>query len=125
LDINLDFEEREIISEIAKDELTNKITKIKNSLEKKMPKYIKFLDDEAESENYVEIYCPFFDYDITVMLSKLKEKYLISVLNHNNSKVFGNLLIEGYPCIKTEELKNFGDWKNYNQDKKLRIFKPL
>jgi len=125
LDINLDFEQREEISELEKKELTNKITKIKNSLEKKLPKFIEFLDKEAQQENYVEIHCPFFDYDISVMLAKLKERYLFSVLNHNNSRIYGNLLIDDYPCIKTNELKKFGDWTNYNQDKKLRIFKPL
>jgi len=123
--INFDFNDKGKLSNLEKNELKEKISKIENSIMKKFPKYFDFLDQEFQIGNYIEVHCPFFDYDITVMLSKLREKFIISVLNHKNSVFFGNLLIDGYDCVTIKDLKKYGNWGTYNEDKKLRIFKPM
>jgi len=100
------------------------ITKLESSLNENLSVYFQFLSEQAKKENYLEIHWPFFDFGITLMLSIIKEKFLISVLNHNDSIVYGNLLIEGYPCISNDELEKLGMWKNYSENK-LKIFKPF
>jgi len=58
------------------------------------------------------------------MLSKIKDKFLVSVLNYKDSLVYGNLLIDGYLCISNDELKKLGQWQNYSENK-LKILKPF
>jgi len=123
--IQIEFEEKEKISELDKREIKTKISIITNLLGKKIPSFIKFLDDQTKKGEYLEINYPLFQYDITIMISKIKQKYLISVLNHNNTLIYGNLILDSLPCIHINELSTFGDWSNYNIEKKLRIFKPL
>jgi len=123
--IQIDFEENENISELEKHEIETKISNISSILYEKLPSFIEFLDSQINKDNYVEINYPIFQYDIVIMISKIKGKYLISVMNHNNSLIYGNLILESLPCITTNELSKFGDWSNYNMEKKLRIFKPL
>jgi len=83
-----------------------------------------FYLNKQKKENYLEIHWPFFDFGITLMLSIIKEKFLVSILNHTDSIVYGNLLIEGYPCIDNEELYKLGRWNNYSENK-LKILKPF
>jgi len=123
--IQIEFEEKEKIPELEKSEIETKISNITNLLGEKVPSFIKFLDSQTKNGDYLEINYPIFQYDITIMISKIKEKYLISVLNHNNTLIYGNLILDSLPCIHINELSAFGDWSNYNIEKKLRIFKPL
>jgi len=57
------------------------------------------------------------------MISKIRGSFLISVLDQRNSKVHGNLLLEGYDCIDVKELKKLSSWSTWNLVK-ASIFKP-
>jgi len=118
-----DIKSEKIISEEV-EKIKNIIPKIQVSLEENLESYFQFLSEQENNGNYLEIHWPFFELGITLMLSKIKDKFLISVLNYNDSIVYGNLLIDGYPCISNDELKKLGQWQNYSE-KKLKILKPF
>lgn len=120
--ILFDYEENTNISKVNMNELKKKISLIEDSLINKLPIYLEFLKQQ-ENGDYIEIHWPIFDYGITIMASKLKEKFLISVLDHRNSIVYGNLILDGYDCVSIKELKNLGKWSTW-QKNKLSIFKP-
>ncbi len=122
IDFNENTNENILSEEVIK--LKEIITKLESSLNENLSIYFQFLSEQAKKENYLEIHWPFFDFGITLMLSIIKEKFLISVLNHNDSIVYGNLLIEGYPCISIDELDKLGRWNNYSENK-LSILKPF
>ena len=116
-------EEHRKISQQDIEEVKKKIAKIQDPLCKKLPPYLEFLTQEGKKENYIEIHFPFFEFDITILLSKIKEKFLISVLDQRNSKVYGNLLFEDYPCISVEDLRKLGSWSTWSPVG-LSVFKP-
>ncbi len=118
-----DIKSEEIISEEV-EKIKNIIPKIQVLLEENLESYFQFLSEQENNGNYLEIHWPFFELGITLMLSKIKGKFLISVLNHEDSIVYGNLLIDGYLCISNDELKKLGQWQNYSE-KKLKILKPF
>jgi len=124
--VKIDFDEMENENILSEEVIKLKeiITKLESSLNENLSIYFQFLSEQAKKENYLEIHWPFFDFGITLMLSVIKEKFLISILNHNDSIVYGNLLIEGYPCIDNEELDKLGRWNNYSENK-LKILKPF
>jgi len=125
LAIVFDFDENAGITELDKKDLNEKISRAESKINSHLQEFFSFLSKEEEKGNYVEIHWPLFEFDITIMMSKVKQKFLISVLNHNNTLVYGNLLLNDHPCIGINELKKFGDWTSYNEKKNLRIFKPL
>ncbi len=106
------------------EKIKNIIQKIEVLLEENLESYFQFLSEQEKNGIYLEIHWPFFELGITLMLSKIKHKFLISVLNYRDSIVYGNLLIDGYLCISNDELKKLGQWENYS-DKKLKILKPF
>ena len=103
------FSEEEI------EETKKKISLVENEINSKVPKYLDFLNQLEKRGDYIEIHWPIFDYGITIMMSKLQEKFLISVLDQRNSKVYGNLLLDGYDCIDIKELKKFGTWSTWKR----------
>ncbi len=100
------------------------IPKLEPYFKENLSNYFQFLSEQEKKGNYLEIHWPFFDFGITLILSKIKNKFLISILNYNDIIIYGNLKIEGYDCISNDELKKLGEWKNYSE-KKLKIFKPF
>ncbi len=106
------------------EEVIQKIPPLINSYSKKIMDYASFVDKEFQCGRYIEIHMPLFELDLSVTISKIKEKFLLSVLDHMDSKVYGNLIIDEIPCIKVNELKNYGTWSNYCENK-LSVFKPL
>ena len=116
-----DYEENQNISQVDIDEVKKKISKLENSFDEKLTKCLEFL--EQHNEDYFEIHMPVFDYGITIMMSKLRGKFLVSVLDQRNSKVYGNLLLGGYDCIDMKELKKLGSWSAWGRIK-ASIFKP-
>jgi len=106
------------------DEIKAKVPQLEKPFEQKLGKFLEFLDQQQKEGIYIEIHYPIAYLGITVLLSKLKEKFLISVLDHANSKVYGNLIVEGFECVGINDLKEFGQWSTYSEYK-LSIFKPL
>ena len=117
----LDYEETPNLSEKEVEEVKKKLSIVENTLLEKLPKFLEYLDENEG--NYIEIHWPIFDYGITIMMSKLREKFLISVLDHRNSKVYGNLLLEGFKCIDIKELKKLGTWSSWMKARSS-VFKP-
>jgi len=110
------FSEKEI------EETKKKISLVENEINSKVPKYLDFLNQHEKRGDYIEIHWPIFDYGITIMMSKIKKKFLISVLDQRNSKVYGNLLLDGYNCIDVNELKKLGTWSTWERNR-LSVFK--
>lgn len=106
------------------EKIKNVLPKLEQALDENLSNYFQFLSEQENGENYIEIHWPFFEFGITLMLSKIKGKLLISILNHKDSVVYGNLLIEGFDCLGSGELKKLGWWQNYSE-KKLKILKPF
>lgn len=106
------------------DKINKIIPKLEFSLKENLSNYFQFLSEQENKGNYLEIHWPFFELGITLVVSKIKDKFLVSLLNYNDSIIYGNLLIDGYPCISIDELKKLGQWQNYSE-KKLNIIKPF
>lgn len=121
--ITFDYEEDTIITEGEIEETKKKISLVEKTLHEKLPEYLELIERLSQNGNYIEIHFPIFEYGITFMISKLKEKFLISVLDQRNSKVYGNLLLDDYKCINVEELKKLGTWSSWRQGS-LSVFKP-
>ncbi len=120
--ISFDYEENPNISEADIEEIKKRISLVENSIINKAPRFLEYLDQQ-ENDDYIEIHWPIFEYGITIMFSKLKEKFLISVLDQRNSKIYGNIILDGYPCVTIQELKKLGRWSTWKGNK-LNIFKP-
>jgi len=88
-----------------------------------LPQYLEFLEQQEGKENYIEVHLPIFEYGVTIMMSKIRKKFLISVLDQRNSKVYGNLLLDGYDCIDVNELRKLGKWSTWSPVA-LSVFKP-
>lgn len=121
-DYEKDQEKRRNISKEDIDEAEKKIQKLENFLCKKLPLYLEFLTEQEKIGDYVEVHLPIFDYGITLMMSRINKKFLISVLDQRNSKVYGNLLLNGYQCIKINDLKKLGSWSTW-ESRTASIFK--
>jgi len=119
--IKFDYDETAKISSEELNEIKQKIKNSENLILRKFPFFIDILS-KIEKNDYFEIHYPLFNYDLSITFSKIQDKYLISILDHKDAKLFGNLLIEGFPCIKISELKKFGEWSEYSKNK-LSIFK--
>lgn len=125
MEINFEIDENNDLTELDTKDLKEKIQRSSEKISKYIPEFFDFLTNQEKNGNYVEVHFPLFEFDLTLMISKVHKKLLISVLNHNNSIVYGNLILNDYPCIPVKDLKRFGDWKTFNEKKTLRIFKPL
>ena len=106
------------------DETKQKLSNFEKPFKEKLNDYLNFLNEEESQGRYLEIHWPFFELGLTIMLSNLKGKMLISVFNLTNSKFYGNLIVDEFPCVTTEELKNLGKWSSFKQEG-LKIFKPF
>jgi len=111
------------ISQHDIEEVKKKISKIQKLLEEKLPKYLEIFEQQETKDNYFEIHLPIFEFGLTILISKIDKKFLISVLDQRNSKVYGNLLVEGYECIGVDELRKLGSWSTWSPVG-LSVFKP-
>jgi len=118
-----DTKSKDVVSKEV-EQMKKIIPKLEPYLKENLSNYMQFLSEQENKGNYLEIYWPFFELGITLSISKIKEKFLISLLNYNDSIVFGNLLIDDYPCISNAELKKLGNWRTYCE-KKLKIIKSF
>lgn len=125
LNIKLDLDKTNELSDLEIKDLNEKISRIEQKAIELIPSYFDFLTEQTDKGNYIEIHLPIFEYDITLMISKINKNFLISVSNHDNSIVYGNLILDNYPCVSLEEIKKLKDWTTFNEKKTLRIFKPL
>jgi len=125
LNVKLDLDKTNELSDLEIKDLNEKISRIEQKAIELIPSYFDFLTEQTDKGNYIEIHLPIFEYDITLMISKINKNFLISVLNHDNSIVYGNLILDNYPCVSLEEIKKLKDWTTFNEKKTLRIFKPL
>jgi len=81
VEIIFDDVKSEKILSIEIDKIKDIIPKLEFSLKENLESYFQFLSEQENNGNYLEIHWPFFELGITLMLSKIKDKFLISVLN--------------------------------------------
>ena len=72
--------------------------------------------------HYVEIHQPFFENGITVIFAKPNQGFLISVLDHKNFRICGNLIIENIHCLSITDSIKLNDWINYKHGKNFSLF---
>jgi len=101
------------ITELDIEETKKKISSVQGNLSVKLPQCLEFLDQQEAKENYIEVNLPIFQYGLTIMMSKIRKKFLISVMDQRNSQVYGNLLLDGYDCIDVNELRKLGKWSTW------------
>jgi len=107
-----------------KNEIRQKLPDLQKSFKEKFSEYLQFLTEEEKKGHYIEIHWPFFEIGLTIMISKLQGKALVSVFNQDDSVFCGNLLVDGFACVTVDELRKFGKW-NLHSEGKLMIFKPF
>jgi len=89
-------------------ELKNQISKSIPFLEKNLDRMIDYLKKEESLNNYIEINLPFFDSNLSYKINLYNGKLIISVMNQDDSKIFGHLLIENYDCLDKNGIKQLG-----------------
>jgi len=124
--MKISFEQLQIdkISDEEIEEIKAKVPQLEKPFEQKLEKFLDYVDQQQKESAYIEIHWPIASLGITIMLSKIREKFLISVLDHKNSKIYGNLIVEGFDCVGINDLKELGQWSTYSRNK-LSIFKPV
>ena len=111
------------ITELDREETKKKISNVQEKLSEKLPEFLEFLNQQEVKENFIEVHVPIFEYGLTIMMSKIRGKFLISVLDQRSSQVYGNLLLDGYDCIDVNELRKLGKWSTWSPVA-LSVFKP-
>ena len=89
-------------------ELKRQITKSIPFLEKNLDRILEYLRKEDSLKNYIEINLPFLDLNISYKINLYSQKIIITVMNYNDSNIFGHLLIDGYDCLNKKEIKKLG-----------------
>ena len=124
--LNYHFEpldEKSSLRKVADLELKNQIAKSIPFLEKNLDRLLEYIKKEEDMKNYIEINLPFFDSSIAYKINRFYGKIIISVLNFDDSKIFGHLIIDGYDCLDKNGIKKFGDWKSHNEKERFQRLK--
>lgn len=104
------------MSNLEIKEIRQKIIESSKEIEKNFPAIKECLDKLEQNNEYFEINYPIFKYGITLTFAKLRKKFLITVFDHVNRKVFGSILLEGVSCIDIKELEELRTWENWNKN---------
>ena len=86
-------------------------SQIKNSvpfLEENLDRILGYLKKEEKLKNYLEINLPIFDSNISYKMNLYDKKIIITVMSHDDSKIYGHLLIDGYDCLDKKGIKEQG-----------------
>ena len=109
------FEPLEILNPPTKKiEIENEIEYSIPHLIKNLDQIITFLSQENNSDNNLEVELPILDMSITYKISFYFEKLLISVLRYDSSELYGHIILSNYDCLKLDDIKKLGDWRNHN-----------
>ena len=71
--------------------------------------------DTNKTNTYLEVELPVLDLSITYKISFYFEKLLISVLRYDSSELYGHIILSNYDCLKLDDIKKLGDWRNHNK----------
>ena len=102
------------------DEINRQIQNSMPLLMKNLDRFVTYLQNEATTGNYVEIDFPILGSNISYKLNLFFDKLMISVLSHDDSKILGQLFINGYDCLDISQIKTLGDWNTHR--KKIKIY---
>jgi len=87
--------------------IENQISNSMPFLEKNLGRIITYLNKENEFKNHVEIDLPFLDSNISFRVFLNDNKIVILVMNFNDSKMFGYLILNGLDFMDKENVKKF------------------
>jgi len=104
-------------------ELKKQISKSLPFLEKNLDRLLDYLKKEESLNNYIEINLPFFDSNISYKINLFSGKIIISVMAHDDSQIYGHLLLDGYDCLDKKGMKEHG--LNFKIVKDKNIFQGI
>jgi len=105
-------------------EIEKQISNATHLLENNLNRLLEYLKNEEQKNNYIEIDMPFLESNLSFKFNLYFEKLMVSVMNYDDSKILGQLVIDSFDCLDINEIKSLGDWnthrkkiKHYNFEK--------
>lgn len=114
LDLNMSNDE---IVEIEKQ-----ISNATHLLENNLNRLLEYLKNEEQKNNYIEIDMPFLESNLSFKFNLYFEKLMVSVMRYDDSKILGQLIIDGFDCLGINEIKTLGDWNTHRKKIKRYVF---
>jgi len=121
--MTLNYKFEALNPKISKAELVEIEKQISNAtrlLETNLNGLLEYLKNEEQKNNYIEIDMPFLESNLSFKFNLYFEKLMVSVMNYNDSKILGQLIIDGFDCLGINEIKSLGDWNTHR--KKIKRF---
>ena len=98
------------------NEINKEISQSLPILEANLDRLLEYIKKEEERNIYIEIDLPMLDSNLSFKLNRFYKKNLISVMNNTDSEIFGHLIINGYECLDSKELKKLGYWSYHKKN---------
>ena len=114
--LSYQFEPNEKIAKSNLNEINKEISQSLPILEANLDRLLEYIKKEEERNIYIEIDLPMLDSNLSFKLNRFYKKNLISVMNHTDSEIFGHLIINGYECLDSKELKKLGYWSYHKKN---------
>jgi len=101
-------------------EIEKQISNATHLLENNLNRLLEYLKNEEQKNNYIEIDMPFLESNLSFKFNLYFGKLMVSVMNYDDSKILGQLTIDGFDCLDINEIKTLGDWNTHR--KKIKRF---
>jgi len=101
-------------------EIEKQISNATHFLENNLNRLLEYLKNEEQKNNYIEIDMPLLESNLSFKFNLYFGKLMVSVMNYDDSKILGQLTIDGFDCLDINEIKSLGDWHTHR--KKIKRF---
>jgi len=121
--LNYKFEPLDLnMSNDKKVEIEKQISNATHLLENNLNRLLEYLKNEEQKNNYIEIDMPFLESNLSFKFNLYFEKLMVSVMRYDDSKILGQLIIDGFDCLGINEIKTLGDWNTHRKKIKRYVF---
>jgi len=103
-------------------EIEKQISNATHLLENNLNRLLEYLKNEEQKNNYIEIDVPFLESNLSFKFNLYFEKLMVSVMRYDDSKILGQLIIDGFDCLGINEIKTLGDWNTHRKKIKRYVF---
>ncbi len=116
------FEPIREISEDTKIDLEIANQKFVEFLSENFSRFKEYFLTEEKLGNYIEIDIPLLGTNFSYKINQFYGRFMISVLDHKDSKIFGHLLLDGYDFLDSETIRKLGNFQTHkDQFKRLKL----